>query len=133
MTCVVEDCQGRVINKSRMLCNKHYLRWQRRHSLHDPVPAPRYEAMHARLKYERGPAKGYDCVSCGQQAAHWAYDGQDPDERTNPPNWGTRKDNLYFSMDPSHYQAMCAKCHKRLDIKIAAQRKNSKIYDRTLT
>lgn len=122
-TCTVDGCSSVVVNKTRGWCNKHNLRWSRKRSLDKEPPSARYGAVHKRLLYERGRASEHPCTSCGQQAAHWAYDGLDPDEMTNPPGWRDREEGLVFSMDLDHYQPMCAKCHKRLDMKIAANRK----------
>lgn len=67
-----------------------------------------YNAAHDRLTVDRGVAADRECEDCGRPAAHWSYDHQDPDELV---------DHLGFpySLDPDHYSARCASCHRRMD------------------
>lgn len=71
-----------------------------------------YEAVHQRVKYQRGSASKYECVSCGRQARHWAYDHKDESERIGEKGGYS----LPFSVNVKHYQPMCVPCHKRLDL-----------------
>ncbi|MCV7302529.1 hypothetical protein H7J93_23155 [Mycobacterium barrassiae] len=76
--------------------------------------APSYGTAHHRTLRRRGRASNHDCVECGKQAEHWAYDHSDPNELR-----GTVKKSpslMPYSADPKHYQPMCAKCHKQMDI-----------------
>jgi hypothetical protein len=68
-----------------------------------------YAQFHWRLQQLRGAARAHPCITCEAPAAHWAYDHRDPEERYE-------HGEGYFSLDPGHYQAMCARCHKRLDL-----------------
>jgi hypothetical protein len=72
-----------------------------------------YETAHNRVRAQRGEPSKYACVQCARPAQQWAYDHADPDERRNPKN---RRDEGPFSIIASHYQPMCAKCHKRFDM-----------------
>lgn len=67
-----------------------------------------YNAVHHRVRAERGSASTYQCVRCDRRAKHWAYDHTDPDER--------QSDQGPFSGDLNHYQPMCVPCHKRMDL-----------------
>ena len=66
-----------------------------------------YAGMHHRLRMARGKAGGHQCSNCSEQAAHWAYDNGDPEERI--------ENDLRFSVKPEHYTPLCASCHKRFD------------------
>lgn len=68
-----------------------------------------YDAIHKRLRKERGPARNFECVECGNQANHWAYQhtAGDNEQRTH---------GLPFSSNVEDYAAMCAKCHRKLDL-----------------
>lgn len=78
-------------------------------------PNPSYLAVHKRIARERGPAIEHDCVDCGEQAAHWSYDGQDPDERVGPVAVRGRTYQVTFSVNHHHYAPRCAGCHKKHD------------------
>lgn len=71
-----------------------------------------YKSAHRRVWRTKGRASKYRCALCGKRAVHWAYDGEDPDERIGHYSGSL----LVFSTDPDHYQALCAKCHRREDI-----------------
>jgi hypothetical protein len=101
----------------------HYTRW-RRHG--DPVirkvPTPRpgslngfwrgddvgYGRAHERVRDQRGLATQHPCADCGGQAAHWAYDHLDAEEKTSAMG--------PFSTDPCRYRALCVSCHKVYDL-----------------
>lgn len=68
-----------------------------------------YAAVHQRIVTQRGSASTHDCVrNCGRRALHWAYDHLDLAERRSP-------DGRSYSLDPDHYQPLCAYCHQQLD------------------
>lgn len=73
-----------------------------------------YSGAHNRVRLRRGSASNHECIECGKQAEHWAYDHNDPSELM-----GT-VDNcpslMPYSADPNHYQPMCVRCHKRMDM-----------------
>src|SRR5438128_6562798 len=75
-----------------------------------------YGHAHARVRQARGPAREHMCP-CGVRAAQWAYDHNDPNPRTatvlSPPR-GTAV--VTWSDDPSHYIAMCHRCHAGFDL-----------------
>lgn len=68
-----------------------------------------YSGAHRNTSIVRGVATGYVC-ECGNQAAEWAYDHENPcpDERT-----GERGQK--FSVDPYRYKPMCRRCHRLFD------------------
>ncbi|KDE13859.1 hypothetical protein N505_0108510 [Rhodococcus aetherivorans] len=93
-------------------CGKHTERF-RRHGDPDVVVDTRrddagYFAAHGRVYRDRGPARERVCP-CGERAAHWAYDHEDPDERVSA-------EGLPYSLQSSHYRALCVSCHKLLDL-----------------
>lgn len=118
--CVIEGCGGK--HKARGWCEMHYNRWA---SHGDPLvtktgtehykwtgDAASYHAVHARVKAKRGPASLHLCQHCAQQAANWAYDHQDPNEK----QCLRRGHETPYSVDPSHYMPLCSSCHKRFDL-----------------
>lgn len=58
-----------------------------------------YAAVHNRLWKERGHASLRRCVDCGQQAAHWSYEGK----------IGGYSSNL------KRYRPRCIRCHRLRD------------------
>jgi hypothetical protein len=94
------------------LCSTHYER-QRRHgdptvvltTRHDDIG---YGAMHDRLRRERGGAANRPCAHCGTQAAQWAYDHLDPNERVGDKG-------LTYSVETAHYLPLCLPCHWQFD------------------
>lgn len=79
---------------------------------------PRYSAVHERLRTTLGPARQYQCVDCGRQAAQWSYDHDDPDELVAPE--GEYGAGLAYSPKLEHYLPRCVPCHKRYDLDRAA-------------
>lgn len=71
------------------------------------VAEPKYEAVHARLCRDLGNARDHLC-GCGEQAAEWAYDHEDKDERVDDRG-------RPYSLDPEHYVPMCVACHRKKD------------------
>ncbi len=67
-----------------------------------------YGAMHGRVRAERGPACDQTCLHCSNPAQDWAYDHNDPDERTESALG-------VFSLDIMHYIPLCCKCHAKFD------------------
>lgn len=67
-----------------------------------------YGAAHDRVRALHGSASGHACRHCAGQAAHWAYDHTDPDEKHDP-------EEGVYSPDPIRYMPLCASCHKRFD------------------
>lgn len=119
-TCAIDGCERPHL--ARGLCSTH---WQRdykhgdvRHERSMPTrerhhrwsgDTATYHAVHQRLRYQRGAASAHPCVSCGEQAAHWAYDHNDPSELVCPDL------KCRYSTDLERYQPMCVPCHKAFD------------------
>lgn len=93
------------------MCTKHYQRMRVYGTLDNPrktgSDAPswqgneiRYRTAHVRLTRSRGPASGYLCVDCGDQAREWSYDHGDPNELTSDRG-------APYSPDPDRYQPRC--------------------------
>jgi len=80
--------------------------------IHRRSESPTYEAVHERLRRDRGPARAQHCVDCGKRAAHWSYDHADTAELVGERD-GLRRP---YSLDQQHYQPRCVPCHKRLDL-----------------
>src|SRR6476619_7132131 len=97
-TCGVPGCDrgGKIVHG---MCRKHETRMRRHgdvNTVHSSgVPSgeanPRwrgkditYRTAHDRVVRQRGRASEYACVDCGYQAAHWSYDGTDPEELSAP-------------------------------------------------
>src|ERR1700758_3894533 len=81
--CIFEGCVGRPL--AHGYCSAH-LRQKRVHDRMVPIVRPSlfdectYTAAHHRCRQLWGKVQQYPCVSCGQEAADWAYDGTDPTE-----------------------------------------------------
>jgi hypothetical protein len=76
------------------------------------VKNPSYNAVHGRLRAQRGAASKYICVGCEEKrASDWAYDHEDPNEKTGIVHGSP----LLYSADPEHYKPMCHSCHMRFD------------------
>ena len=60
-----------------------------------------------------GSASRYDCVSCGEPAKDWAYDGTDPTYLLGADRPGNSL--VRFSRFPEFYMPLCILCHKRRD------------------
>jgi hypothetical protein len=94
------------VNKPTVHCGAEHHSWQG-----DSIG---YNGAHNRVRLRRGSASNHNCVECGTQAEHWAYDHNDPNELkgtiVNSPSL------MPYSADPNHYQPMCVKCHKRMDM-----------------
>lgn len=115
--CSIEGCEKP--HYARGWCKKHWYRW-RRHGdplaimKAEPVYAehPGYGGVHQSIAAARGPASQHECYRCGEPAAHWAYDHEDPDELTAVIRNGSgNPTEVTYSLDPDHYWPMCRSCH----------------------
>lgn len=79
-----------------------------------------YAGAHTRVRRKLGPAKNRLCVDCGQRAAEWSYNHQDPNEITGPCRTGGMM--LVYSTDPDHYEARCKPCHRLFDVPVERNR-----------
>ena len=73
----------------------------------------KYQMAHMRVYQLWGPARSHPCVTCGQPAEHWAYDGTDPGEQRGTGRWN----GLPYSSWPEFYMPMCVKHHRQHDAK----------------
>lgn len=75
-----------------------------------------YQAVHARVRFAKGPASKHPCVDCEEvlQTNEWSYIRGCPDERMGEQNDG-RKDPLPYCLHLHHYTSRCQTCHDRLD------------------
>lgn len=71
-----------------------------------------YSGAHCRVRADRGSARNYQCVDCGDSAAEWSYDNKDPDEFIAT---GKAGHNCAYSLKPEHYEPRCSRCHRRFD------------------
>lgn len=109
--CSVVDCDR--VHYARFFCRAHYLRGQVGAATASPIAAHikpddevTYHALHKRLFAKRGPASAHPCRNCGTQAAHWAYQHNDADEKTDP------ETGMPYSLDMTgSYEPMCHSCH----------------------
>lgn len=119
-TCTIEGCTGGETSGAirRGFCDLHYYRLRQ---YGDPnhetqiiakrnAEPTRYIQMHKRITKALGRARDRVCEHCGQPAKHWAYDGEDPDERVDAVD-GRR----VFSIHLEHYHPLCGSCHCILD------------------
>lgn len=118
-TCSIDGCDAQ--HEAHGYCKAHYWRFYRwgdpladrslvreRHPMWTGEGAT-YDAVHQRLRSQRGRAAEHTCSHCAAQALQWAYDNNDPDERTDT------KSGLRYSIDLDHYIPLCASCHRLFD------------------
>lgn len=127
--CVIDDCTKPVTNDSaRNMCGMHYQRFRAHGDPHvvkvggASMPMERnpnwsggaasYNAVHLRLRHQRGNASAHPCEDCERSAAHWSYDLSDPNEKAAPEG--------PYSTDLSRYVPRCVSCHKIHDLNGAA-------------
>lgn len=106
--CIVDGCDH--LRYAKDVCDRHYQRLRKYGTLDLPERegSATYNAVHLRLRAQRGAAKDSTCP-CGAAAEHWAYvRGDDQsvryDEQGRP-----------YSTDLSRYEALCRTCHRRMD------------------
>ena len=131
-TCAAPDCAKPRDGRKRW-CSMHHTRLHRHGSLDKPERAPysdRYDTIHTRLRYQRGPAKNHACIvaGCERQARNWAWDrtgptATGPDHNGDILTWGTDLDT-YRPMCPAHASMMdlggtlthCPNGHDRAEV-----------------
>ena len=74
-----------------------------------------YNAVHMRLRTQRGSASEYRCISCPAVAEQWAY-------VHNRERSATAVEGPY-SVVLADYEPMCVRCHKRMDMDIVLARR----------
>jgi hypothetical protein len=118
--CAVDGCP-RVIGRRLLLCDGHQKRRRAGLSLEDYTPRATgddvgYDAAHKRILRSNGPARQRQCVGCGGTAHQWAFIHGSPGSRPAGLKGNGRPHGPY-SLNPDHYQPMCASCHKTYDMK----------------
>lgn len=127
-TCSIDGCARKRKYKETGWCQTHYHRWWRTgHPLglkqERGASGPdcvnwrgddiSYRAAHCRVTNAKGRAVEHDCVMCGQQASHWAYDGSDPNQKWEQfSNW---PHPIPYSTDVTRYHSLCRGCHLKVD------------------
>lgn len=71
-----------------------------------------YASAHTRVYTMWGSATQYPCITCGEAADDWAYDGCDPHELVSDQ---PKTRGCAYSMDPQWYMPLCQSCHKVMD------------------
>jgi hypothetical protein len=123
--CSVTDCDKRT--HAHGLCKAHDHRRRRYGSPTAPSrmgPGPLnpnwhgedigYVGAHKRVHRKRGRAAEHTCVDCDQPAAHWSYDGLDPNAQRGPSREGFES---WYSTNTDHYVPRCVSCHMLHDIR----------------
>lgn len=117
--CEVEGCTNK--HNAQGFCGPHYMRWRKYGDPLEsrPVPTgpehhnwaevPTYGGMHLRVRRAKGRARDHGCQHCDRQAAHWAYDHEDP-RSLHDASLGLR-----YSLDVEHYIPLCVSCHRIFD------------------
>lgn len=116
MECSIKGCERIARYAATGWCQTHYHRYWRTGRL-DIAPKPlspdvSYRAAHARVARAFGLANIQQCISCGDQAREWAYDGTDPDELFElvRGEWP-----VSYSAWPEFYMPLCFPCHRAKD------------------
>lgn len=76
--------------------------------LHRREPDAGYISAHGRIRRERGRAADRVCVDCGELAADWSYNHDDPDALTDD-------EGRTYSLKPECYSPRCRSCHRTFD------------------
>lgn len=110
-TCSMPGCERKAQSRDR--CSTHYVPWRFDTHNWDYRGTISYTGAHYRLRGLWGSAKQYPCISCGEPASSWAYDGTDPEQLYGE----ARKDRWsYYSPWPEFYAPMCSRCHRGHDL-----------------
>lgn len=120
--CLFDGCTGKPVSKG--YCGSHYVQLKK-HGQMQPIRTIfdecTYIAAHHRCRTLWGSARQYPCVTCGNPAEDWAYDGTDPTELFDNERveWV-----VAYSRFPEFYMPMCKPCHKSRDIeRVLAERR----------
>jgi hypothetical protein len=119
--CSIDSCEKPAFAKG--LCPTDYQRQRRENGMpakrrRKGSPRPKgapltYSGAHQRVRVTRGPASGYPCTACGEQASDWSLlKGYDPNQLTVIHQDGNA---VPISGDPWAYVPLCRPCHQRLD------------------
>lgn len=112
--CRVDGC-GRPRKGRDGLCGMHHERVRKHGSTdvrlraHWTGDGATYDAVHQRLRAQRGPARTHACADCGGTARQWSY------QRTGGPGHRESETGPY-SVDLDDYAARCVPCHKKFDL-----------------
>lgn len=82
-------------------------------SVHRRLPDVGYGAAHRRVATDRGEVRAHRCVDCGNEARHWSYNHDDPDEKLA---YGLSAGPVAYSLKTDHYSPRCVPCHKVFDL-----------------
>jgi len=74
---------------------------------------------HSRCKSLWGSASSHPCITCGNPARDWAYDGTDPEQKYDC-RGSSRGNYQYYSPWPEFYMPLCVRCHKSRDCGLAS-------------
>lgn len=73
---------------------------------------PDYKSAHRNVYKERGAAKDYDCVDCGNQAKEWSLD-------IDAGLYGIEQKKTFpYSLNVYDYSPRCTRCHGLYDRKV---------------
>jgi hypothetical protein len=119
--CSVEDCDNK--HRGRGYCDMHLARVRKHGNPETKLTFTKdddigYAAAHLRIRSERGPAREYDCLHCGEPAGEWALNHDAPAARLRSET--RRKWEVVFSPNPDDYLPLCPSCHRTYDIQGAA-------------
>lgn len=115
LPCTVDGCANP--RKTRAgYCGMHHER-TRRHGSPDITygngrwtgSRATYDAIHQRLRGERGRASTHQCIDCGKRAAQWSYG------HARGPGYRECEVGPY-SVDLTDYDPRCVSCHKKFDL-----------------
>jgi len=70
-----------------------------------------YFRAHQRIRSVNDSASKHSCVECGESAAEWCYNHNDPNDRQEM----YRGYVLTYSCDPNYYEPRCVPCHRQYD------------------
>lgn len=85
---------------------------------------PTRNAVHMRIRAERGSAARHNCVACGRRAAHWAF--------FHNREFGIPDLKGHYSLVVADYEPMCVRCHKQMDNDYRKEARTIRWADRAL-
>jgi choline dehydrogenase-like flavoprotein len=74
-----------------------------------------YQAVHAALRYKRGPARDHQCADCSGRADEWSLCGRPGERHIGLTDRGYP---VAYSTLLGDYEPRCRRCHRLHDLRI---------------
>lgn len=126
--CKISGCLKPLRYPGMGWCQMHYFRHMRTGRLgiaehRMPQIHSGYRRSHQLVAELWGKASRYACVTCGDHAGEWAYDGTDPSEKKEEMKVSGRLYPIRFSVWQEFYMPLCTGCHRAKDAGARSKRR----------